>query len=216
MCFSSSCGPKCTARFLVRIGFGLSLLFTGIANYRDPSGFADSVGQGLGYPWLESLGTMWGYVLPLLFIVGGLSLIFNILTRWGVWAAGLGLVSIPAGLMLKSAASGISLGDTMPPAMNAFIWILVFMYAVKGTKKHCHGMGGGCGCAGGACDCSGKGGACPMCGMNPCMCGMSKKASTPVKSSMPTAPSATVKAMPKKAPAKKAPAKKTPSAPKDM
>jgi len=191
---------------LVRIGFGLSLLFTGIAEYRDPTGFADSVGQGLGYSWLESLGTMWGYVLPLLFILGGLSLIFKVLPAIGTWITGLALISIPAGLMLKAAASGVSLGDTMPPAMNAFIWIIVFMYATKGMKRGC-GCGCGC-CNGGACNC-GDGGVCPMCGKNPCVCD-AKKSSMPMKSAMSSAPSAAMKSPAKKAPAKKkAPVKKS-------
>jgi hypothetical protein len=181
MCFSSSCGPKCTARFLVRVGFGLSLIFTGVANERDPVGFAQSVGQDLGYTWLMSLGVMWGYVLPIMFIVGGLCLTFNIFKKFAIWCVGLALVSIPAGLMLKSAASGISLGDTMPPAMNALIWILVFLIAVKGTKS-C-----GMGACGGAC-CVDTDAKCPMCGMNPCMCGMQKK----------SAPSVAKKPAPKK------------------
>src|SRR5690349_11075621 len=99
---SSGSYNKWLSRQIVRVGFGLALLFAGIAHYRTAADFALSVGNGLGPSWLVSLGTMWGYVLPGLMIVGALCLIFNVLTTVGVWAAGLALVSIPAGLMLKS------------------------------------------------------------------------------------------------------------------
>lgn len=195
---------KWISRQLVRVGFGLALIFTGIAHYRQAADFAMSVGNGLGPDWLVGIGTVWGYVLPFLFIVGGLSLTFNLFTKVGVWATGLSLMSIPAGLMLKSAISNISLGDTMPPAMNAFVWVLIFMYAVKGTKTTCCD-GDWCDCECDAdCDC-GFCGVCEMCGNDPCTC--TKKDTKPTMKSAPTKVAA-VKAPAKKAPAKKAPAKK--------
>lgn len=186
------CSPgqynKWISRQLVRIGFGLALLFTGIAHYRSAADFALSVGNGLGPTWLVGLGTTWGYILPLLMILGGLCLALNLFSTFGVMAAGLALASIPAGLMLKSAMSGISLGDTMPPTMNAFIWILVYMYAVKGTKRCCGSGEAGCETASSCCT-------------TPCDC--STESAAPVKS----AP--VVKAVPKKVVAKKAAVKKT-------
>ena len=142
MCCSSIHSPKGIFRMLVRIGFGLSLLFVGIAHYRDAS-FVHAVGSGLGS--LEPLGTLWGYLIPVLFVVGGVLLTLGLYMDYAAWAAGLGLVSLPAGLMLKSVISGAALGDTMPAAMNAFIWILVLGIAVKGGC--CGGM-----CSGGSCD----------------------------------------------------------------
>lgn len=121
------------AKIVVRVGFGLSLALVGVAHYQDAAVFAEAVGRGLGP--LESLGMMWGYVLPGLFIVGGVLLALGLYSSVGALLAGLGLVSIPAGLMLKSVLSGLSLNDTMPPAMNALVWLLVYLAAVRA----CHG-----------------------------------------------------------------------------
>ncbi len=197
MCSSSCGGNKAIAQKLVRTGFGLALLFTGIAHYRDINNFALSVGNGLGPEWLVSIGWVWGYILPALFIIGGLAFTLNLFTDLGVWAAGLGLASIPAGLMLKSAITGISLGDTMPPAMNAFIWILVFVIAAKSTDD-C-----GCGC-GDYCDCDSCD-YCDMCGEDPCVCEVTKPAPAmkSAASSKSTASTAKKPATKKKAPAKR-------------
>lgn len=183
MCSSS---PRRTALHLVRVGFGFALLLAGVAHYRDAAGFASSVGAGLGPQWLVQLGEMWGYVLPALMIVGGVLLIFNIFRQIAVWAAGLALLSIPAGLMLKSAVTGISLGDTMPAAMNAYVWVLVYVFAAKGTKRCCCGSSCGVGCAPGC-----------MCGMANCNCGVAPVVPV-MKSSVPA----------KKPVAKKSPSKK--------
>lgn len=212
MCCSPSGHNKWIARQIVRVGFGLALIFTGISHYRGAADFAASVGNGLGPDWLVGIGTVWGYVLPLLLIIGGISLTLNLLTNIGTWATGLALASIPAGLMLKSAVSGISLGDTMPPAMNAYVWIIVFLLVIKGTGKGmCSsacgaGCADGCACGSANCDC-GTGSACPVCGNSPCTCMVAKKpmAKPAMKSSMP----AVAKSMPKKpVMKKKAPVKK--------
>lgn len=184
MCCSSS-SPKCTAKKIVRVGFGLALAFVGFAHYQDPT-FAESVGRGLAS--LESLGMVWGYVLPGLMILGGLLLAFGIYAQLAAGVTAVALVSIPAGLMLKSAIGGISLGDTMPPAMNAFVWIAVFLLVMK---KKTAGMCGAGSCAGNLCPCDKDG--------LSCVADMPKSA--PMKSA-PVMPMAT------KAPAKKAAAKK--------
>lgn len=141
-----SYSPKGIARLFVRIGFGLSLALAGYAHYQDP-GFAEGVGAGLGM--LEPLGMIWGYVLPGLMILGGLLLAFGIYMQIGAYASAIALASIPAGLMLKSAISGIPLDVTMPPAQNALIWILVLMVAAKGSgscSTACCGPNGACAC----------------------------------------------------------------------
>lgn len=190
MCCSSS-GSKCTAKKIVRVGFGLALAFVGFAHYQDPT-FAESVGRGLNS--LESLGMIWGYVLPALFILGGLLLAFGIYRKFATAVTAIALVSIPAGLMLKSAIGGISLSDTMPPAMNALVWIAVFLL----IQKKSGGMmcGSGCGCGMDACACGT--GAC-ACGMDNCNCDMP---AAPVKSA-PVMPMATKKPATKKKPAAK-------------
>lgn len=183
MCHTSTHDPKGVARLFVRIGFGLALAFTGFTHYQDAT-YAESVGRGLGV--LEPLGMVWGYVLPGLMIVGGLLLAFGIYMHVAAYLASIALISIPAGLMLKSAISGIPLDDTMPPAMNAFVWVLVLMVAVK---TRCGSV-----CCGPAC-----------CNDSIAHNDVKPQAATPVKS-VPVAPMATVKTP--AAPAKKAPARK--------
>lgn len=196
MCHTSTHSSKGVARLFVRIGFGLALAFAGFTHYQDAT-YAESVGRGLGV--LEPLGMVWGYILPGLMIVGGLLLAFGIYMRIAAYLASIALISIPVGLMLKSAISGIPLDDTMPPAMNAFVWILVLMIAVKGG---CHGSSC-CGPNGCACCDPAKDGA-PM--------AMPGKTAAPMRNmpvkSVPAAPIVTMKAP---VPAKKAPAKKSSS-----
>lgn len=200
MCYSS-CGNKAVAQQLLRTGFGLSLVFTGIAHYRDITAFAESVSKDLGPEWLMSIGWVWGYILPALFIIGGLAFTFNLFTRLGVWAAGIGLASIPAGVMLKSAITGVSLGDTMPLALNAFLWLLVFIIAAKSTDCCDDIFGDYCDCD--DCDC------CDICGEDPCVCEdvpakkpVMKSAATPKSTTKAKKPAAKKKTSAKKAASK--------------
>jgi len=193
MCCSSSNSPKCTAKKIVRVGFGLALAFVGFAHYQDPT-FAESVGRGLNV--LEPIGMAWGYVLPGLMILGGLLLAFGIYPNVAVGVSAVALVSIPAGLMLKSAVGGISLADTMPPTMNALIWILVLMKVAK-KKASCAPMDCGTACSGETAMCA--------CGKDNCSCDMSTD--KPVMKSMPTMPVAS-KPVAKKMPMKKVAPKK--------
>ena len=135
---------------LVRIGFGLSLALMGVAFYETP-GFAESIGRGLGM--FESLGMVWGYILPFLFIVGGVLICLGIFMTVATWLAGLALLSIPVGLLLKSVLGGISPGDTLPTATGIWIWVLVFLVAVRGGGHH--GIWGvhGCNCGNDGCKC---------------------------------------------------------------
>ena len=108
------------------------------------------VADGLGT--LAPLGMLWAYILPGLMIIGGVLFIIGMFLDIGTWAAGLALASIPAGMLLKSVIGGVSMSDTMPAAINGFIWLLVFMWAVKcasccGSKGMC--APGGCGCGDG-------------------------------------------------------------------
>jgi len=153
-CCADTSNPKGIARLLVRIAFGLSLVFMGIAHYQDPQ-FAESVGRGLGS--LEVLGMAWGYILPALYIVGGVLLTLGLFMNVAAWVTGIALISIPTGLLLKS-VFGISLNDTMPLALTGWVWILVYMFAVKGGCSHWMANGDGCACCTDgscACDCHG-------------------------------------------------------------
>jgi hypothetical protein len=129
---NSSCCPKSAkgiAALCLRVSFGLSLLFVGIAHYMNLSMFTGMVRDGLGA--LSVFGTLWAYVLPALMIVGGALFVVNRYREIGTWAAGVALGSIPAGMLLKSVVSGASLADTMPAAINAFVWLIVFGLVVK-------------------------------------------------------------------------------------
>ncbi len=125
------------AAVVVRVGFGVALALVGIAHYIDAATFAEAVGRGLGS--LETIGMMWGYLLPGLMIVGGVLIALGFLPPVGALIAGCALVSIPVGLMLKSVLSGMSLNDTMPPTMNAIVWILFYIAAVRGLPSACCG-----------------------------------------------------------------------------
>ncbi len=192
MCCSLPHGsPKAAARMFARIGFGLSLAFVGFAHYQDPL-FAEQVSRGLGV--LEPIGLVWGYVLPAAMILGGLLLAFGVFLETAAYASAIALASIPAGTLLKSAISGISLGDTMPAATNALIWIIVLLMVLK--KSSC-GTGCAVGCACGMANCN--------CGDKPMPMPMSRPMPTksPVAKSAPVVPVATKKPMPKKKPVAK-------------
>lgn len=143
-CLSS---PKKVARTLLRVFFGFSLLCVGIVHYKTIGEFSAFVGDGLGP--LTMLGVAWGYILPALMIVGGALFVIGMFPVWATLAAGLALGSIPAGILLKSVLTDMSLGDTMPGAINAFTWLIVYMFAIKafcgcGNKGAC--MNKGCAC----------------------------------------------------------------------
>ena len=121
--------PKCSAKLALRLSFGLSLLFVGIAHYMTLEAFSAMVSDGLGP--LEFLGTIWAYVLPALQIVGGALFAVGMYYEVASFTAGLALGSIPVGMLLKSMLSGVSLGDVMPMANNTFIWLLVYLMVVK-------------------------------------------------------------------------------------
>ncbi len=114
---------------VLRWSFSLSLIFVGLTHYMQIDSFRVMVTDGLG-PFAP-LGMLWAFVLPALFIVGGVLLLIGKYMDIGVWATAIGLGSIPAGMLLKPVLSGMSLSDTMPPAIQAFIWLLVFMWVVK-------------------------------------------------------------------------------------
>jgi hypothetical protein len=129
--------PMTVAKPVMRIGFGVALALVGIAHYMDAATFAEAVGRGLGSEYLEQAGTVWGYLLPGLLIVGGVLIALGVFPSVGALVAGVALVSIPVGLMLKSVLSGISLNDTMPPAMNAIVWLLFYVAAIRAFDGHC-------------------------------------------------------------------------------
>jgi len=142
--------PKCVAKLLFRISFGASLALVGIAHYMDAAAFAGMVAQDLGP--LAGLGSFWGYVLPALQIVGGVLIAANYRTDIGVWAAGVALVSIAIGMLLKSVFGAADLGQVMPAVNDTLLWLLVYLMVVKcclcgsGTEGGAAGGQGGHAC----------------------------------------------------------------------
>lgn len=171
----------------MRISFGLSLLFMGIIHYKTFPDFTSYVSTGLGP--LTGLGTLWSYALPALMIVGGILFTVGLMPSVAAWTAGLALASIPAGMMLKSVLSATPVDAMMAAAVNAFVWLLVYYFALRSLS--CCGSDA-CG-TGAACDCGSK--ACPVCGPV-----MKPPAPAPVKAAVPVKPATPVV---KKAPAKK-------------
>ncbi len=60
-----------------------------------------------------------------------------------LWASSVAIASIPAGMLFKSVLSGLPLSQTMQPAINAFIWLIVLMSCTKLMS---------CCCAAGCCE----------------------------------------------------------------
>lgn len=131
--------PKSVAATALRISFGLSLLFIGIAHYMRLQGLV-SMMDGLGP--LTVVGQLWAYVLPALMIVGGALFVVGMYMEVAALTTGIALGSIPAGMMLQPVLSPVGIADMMPATINAFIWLLVFVMVVKTS---CCCSGGNCG-----------------------------------------------------------------------
>jgi uncharacterized membrane protein YphA (DoxX/SURF4 family) len=135
------CHPKCIAACVVRVSFGLSLLFVGLVHYMNFTAFKGMVSEDLAA--LTLFGTLWAYILPALMIVGGALLVIGMFLDVAAWTAGIALASIPAGMLLKSVLSGVSLATTMPSANDALLWLLIFFFVVK-SSSCCGGGKDGC------------------------------------------------------------------------
>lgn len=127
--------PKCIAALLLRVSFGLSLLFVGLVHYMTFTAFSGMVSENLGV--LSILGTIWAYILPGLMIVGGALFVIGLFPEIAAWTAGIALASIPAGMLLQSVLTAVPLA--MNEAVNAFIWLLVFFFVAKSSA--CCGSG---------------------------------------------------------------------------
>jgi len=101
----------------------------GLANYMAFEAFQGMAADGMGA--LTIVGTLWAYVLPGLMILGGALIALGMYMNIGAWLAGLALASIPVGMLLKPVLSGFSLADAMPSVVNAFVWLLVYLFVVK-------------------------------------------------------------------------------------
>ena len=132
--------PKTAAKLSLRVSFGLALLLVGVAHYMNLEMFSGMVSEGLGA--LTVLGNIWAYILPALQIVGGALFAVGMYYEIASWTTGIALGSIPVGMLAKSVLGGLPLPDMMPAAINAFIWLLVYVMVVK-CCTCCGGGGGG-------------------------------------------------------------------------
>ncbi|MBU0458824.1 hypothetical protein KJ652_00705 [Patescibacteria group bacterium] len=132
MNFSFPKSPKQIATTLIRISFGLSLLFVGLAHYMTFEAFKMVAAGGLG--GLEFLGIFWAYIMPALMILGGALYVIGKYDAIAAWTTGLALGSIPVGMLLKSVVSLESLVDMMPMAINAFVWMIIYYIVVKSSS----------------------------------------------------------------------------------
>lgn len=137
--------PKCIAKLLLRVGFGLALLLVGVAHFQTFSGFQGMVADGLGP--LKPLGSLWAYILPLLMIVGGGLIVAGKKSDIATWCAGIALVSIVVGMLLKTVIGGVPLEQMMATVHNTYLWLLIYLIVVKCclSCEECETGGGGMG-----------------------------------------------------------------------
>jgi len=119
--------PKSVVTTVLRLTFGLSLVFIGVSHYQGFSAFSAMVTAGLGP--LSFFGSIWAFVMPALLIVGGALFVVYKHLHIAAWASALALGSIPAGMLLKPVISNdpSMLPAMMGQAINAFIWIFVLI-----------------------------------------------------------------------------------------
>lgn len=144
MNYKLPCCPVGIVALMARVSIGLSLLFVGLVHYMTFTSFSAMVTEDLGYWPVTALGTVWAYVVPALMIVGGALLVLGMFSDIAVWAASLAIGSIPAGMLLKSVLAGVPLATTMPPAINALIWLVALILVVKLQSCCCEGNGSCC------------------------------------------------------------------------
>jgi len=128
-CCLLSKSPKCVACLVLRVTFGLSVLFVGIAHYKDFGALKGMVTDGLGI--LTFFGGIWAVILPALMIVGGALFAVGLYMEYAIIVSGIAIGSIPVGMLIKPLLSEAMLSAVMPAATNAFIWLLVYAIVVK-------------------------------------------------------------------------------------
>ena len=126
--------PKAIAAAIVRVSFGLSLMFVGLAHFADIQSFSIVVGDGLEALWF--LPTIWAYLQPALMVFGGALFVIDRFQALGTWAAGVALAVIPAGMLFKT-IFGLDLADMMAAAINAWIWLIIYLFVVKMCWGNC-------------------------------------------------------------------------------
>lgn len=154
MCICCPTSSKCVSKGLLRIAFGATIALYGLSHYLDFTGFSGLT--TMGYTGvLFSLAGIWAYVLPALMIVGGVLLVVPYRKDVAAWCIGVALASIAIGMTLKTVLGTLSLADVGEMVNNALLWLLIFVFAVKGGCCGSHAkdgsMGHVCAPGGGGC-----------------------------------------------------------------
>lgn len=118
-----------TSSLVLRVSIGLTMMLIGISAYRDFAPFVANVTDGLGM--LSAFGTVWSYLLPALLIFGGAMLAIGRYSYVAALTGGIGLGSVPVGLMLKNVMSGAPLPDMMAAAYPTIVWLIAFYLALN-------------------------------------------------------------------------------------
>lgn len=113
----------------LRVPIGLTMVMIGISAYREFAPFVANVTEGLA--WVSAFGTVWAYLLPASLIFGGGLLALGRYSYVAGIAGGLGLGSVPVGLILKNIISGVPLPDMMAAAYPSILWIVAFYLALN-------------------------------------------------------------------------------------
>lgn len=130
--FSCPSCPKSVAAVILRVSFGFSLFFVGVAHYINVDGLRLMVIEGFdAVPALGAIAGLWAFIMPGLMVVGGGLFVTGRFNLIAAWCSGIALGSIPAGMLLKPLLLAVGLEDMMPAATNALIWLLVYAWVVK-------------------------------------------------------------------------------------
>ncbi len=114
---------------ILRVSLGLTMVLIGISAYRDFAPFTANVTDGLGV--FSAFGTVWAFLLPALLIFGGGFLAIGRYQYIAAITGGIGLGSVPVGLMLKNIMSGTPLPDMMAAAYPTIVWMIAFYLALN-------------------------------------------------------------------------------------
>ncbi|HLD63605.1 MAG TPA: hypothetical protein VI913_01785 [Candidatus Peribacteraceae bacterium] len=123
--------PKCVSKLSLRVGVGLGVALIGLNHLLNIQTFPEMVAAGLGP--LAPAGLAWGYILPLLEVVGGVMVALGLQAGKGTWLLGISLVSIILGLLLKGllaattlvpADEAVPLESVMGVVQGTFLWLI--------------------------------------------------------------------------------------------
>ena len=127
--------PIQVAALLLRISFGVSLLFVGISHLTDIESFQLVVSDGLDM--FGFLASVYAYIHPLLLIFGGGLFVSGRFPTLSALVAGIPLCVIPMGMLFKT-LFGLDLPDMMAAAINAWIWLIMYVIVIvlDGMREH--------------------------------------------------------------------------------